>query len=81
MLNDWPTVKDLVFGNGDQLSGWLLDLDLALPNGINLFDDKNQAFYGGILWSVMAKAAKGMYVNFFFECFASLINEFAAIQV
>ncbi|KAI0314922.1 phospholipase B [Amylostereum chailletii] len=58
--NDFPTVKDMVFGNGGDLSGWLLDLDLATPNGDNVFDDENQHFYGSIVWSIMAKAQKGI---------------------
>jgi lysophospholipase len=61
-LNDWPTALDLVNGNGGNLSGWLLDLDLGTPNGLNIFDDKNQAYFGSILSSVKAKAAKGMCV-------------------
>lgn len=53
----------MVFGN-DQLSGWLLDLDLATPDGDDLFSDKNQWFYGSILWSVIAKANQHMCVAF-----------------
>lgn len=49
----------MVFGN-DQLSGWILDLDLATPDGDDLFSDNNQWFYGSILWSVIAKANKWM---------------------
>lgn len=60
VLNDWPTVSDMVFGNGNSLAGWLLDLNLVIPDGVNLFNDKNQYYFGSILWSVMAKAAKGM---------------------
>ncbi|KAI0766492.1 phospholipase B [Irpex lacteus] len=54
-FNDFPTIEELVFGN-DQLSGWLLDLDLAAPDGLDLFTDDNQYFFGSILWSVIAKA-------------------------
>jgi lysophospholipase len=61
-MNNWPTIKDLVYGNGNDLSGWLLDLDLATPDGFNLFSDKNQDFYGSLLWSVTAKAYAGMLV-------------------
>ncbi|KAH9011013.1 phospholipase B [Lactarius pseudohatsudake] len=53
--NDFPTIKDLVYGNGDDLTGWLLDLDLATPGGTDIFSDENQHFYGSILWSVIAK--------------------------
>ncbi|KAF7980794.1 hypothetical protein HWV62_36869 [Athelia sp. TMB] len=58
-LNDWPTVPDLVYGNGGDLSGWLLDLDLVIPDGIDVFDGDNQAFYGSLLMSIKAKAAQG----------------------
>lgn len=58
-FNDFPTIEDLVFGN-DQLSGWILDLDLAAPDGLNLFTDDNQYFFGSILWSVIAKANQWM---------------------
>ncbi|PSR76524.1 hypothetical protein PHLCEN_2v8427 [Hermanssonia centrifuga] len=58
-FNDWPTLEDMVFGN-DQLSGWLLDIDLATPDGDDLFSEKNQYFYGSILWSVIAKANKSI---------------------
>lgn len=59
-FNNFPTLHDLVLGNGKDLSGWKLDLPFATPDGTNLFSDKNQAFYGSILWSVRAKAEKGM---------------------
>ena len=59
LFNDFPTVEHMVFGN-DQLSGWLLDIDLATPDGLDLFSDKNQYFFGGLLWSVIAKANKWM---------------------
>lgn len=70
-LNDWPTISDLVYGNGGNLNGWLLDLDLATPDGIDVFDSNNQAFYGSVLSSVMAKAATGMYVTPRFDAFCS----------
>lgn len=60
MLNDFPTIHDLVFGNGNNLGGWLLDLDLATPDGINLFSEENQYFFGSLLWSVISKANKGV---------------------
>lgn len=50
----------MVFGNGGNLSGWILDLNLAAPAGDNLFDDDNQYYFGSILWSVIAKANKGL---------------------
>ncbi|KAA1473978.1 phospholipase B [Dentipellis sp. KUC8613] len=58
-FNDFPTVKDMVYGNGD-LSGWLLDLALATPGGADLFDDQNQHWFGSIIWSVIAKAHQGI---------------------
>ncbi|KAK0463558.1 phospholipase B [Desarmillaria tabescens] len=58
--NDFPTMQDMVFGNGDELAGWLLDLDLFLPDGKNIFNDDNQAYYGSIMYSVIAKASKGI---------------------
>ncbi|KAI0339795.1 phospholipase B [Trametopsis cervina] len=61
-FNDFPTMQDLVFGN-DQLSGWLLDLDLASPDGLDLFDTDNQYFFGSILWSVFSKAQKNIDVS------------------
>ena len=70
-LNDWPTISDLVYGNGGNYTGWLLDLNLATPDGLNVFDSNNQAFYGSVLSSVMAKAAKGMYVILRFNVFCS----------
>ncbi|EIN11650.1 phospholipase B [Punctularia strigosozonata HHB-11173 SS5] len=59
-LNNWPTVKDMVYGNGGNLTGWLLDLPLATPDGDDLFNDKNQAWFGSVLWSVEAKANKSI---------------------
>ena len=59
-FNDWPTIRDLVFGDGKDLGGWLLDLPFASPDGLNVLTDENQAFYGSLLWSVMAKAESGI---------------------
>lgn len=59
-MNDWPTIKDMVYGNGGNLSGWILDLPLASPDGDDVFNQENQDFYGSILWSVYAKADTGM---------------------
>jgi len=59
-MNDFPTIKDLVYGNGDNMTGWLLDLALATPDGNDLFSDQNQHFYGSILWSVIAKGNSSM---------------------
>jgi lysophospholipase len=59
-MNDFPTIKDLVYGNGADLGGWLLDLPLATPGGGDLFSTENQDWYGSILTSVYAKGAAGM---------------------
>lgn len=62
LFNNWPTIKDLVYGNGNDLGGWLLDLDFVSPDGDDILSDKNQAFFGSVLWSVVSKANKGVYV-------------------
>jgi len=59
-MNDFPTIEDLVYGNGANTSGWQLDLALATPAGSNIFSSKNQDYYGSILWSVFAKGQTGM---------------------
>ncbi|KAI5118461.1 hypothetical protein M0805_006280 [Coniferiporia weirii] len=59
-FNDWPKIPDMVFGNGGNLSGWILDLNLASPDGTDLFDTDNQYFYGSILWSIVAKADRAI---------------------
>ncbi|KAF9461302.1 phospholipase B [Collybia nuda] len=59
-FNNWPKINELVLGNGKDLEGWLLDVPFVTPDGINLFSDKNQAFFGSVLWSVMSKAYKGI---------------------
>ena len=59
-MNDFPTIKNLVHGNGNNTTGWLLHLPLATPDGTNVFSKQNQNWYGSILWSVFAKAGTGM---------------------
>jgi len=59
-MNDFPTIKDLVHGNGDNTTGWLLDLPFATPDGSNVFSNENQLWYGSILESVFSKARAGM---------------------
>ncbi|KAG6842116.1 hypothetical protein C0991_002770 [Blastosporella zonata] len=59
-FNNWPTMNEMVLGNGGDMEGWLLELPLASPDGIDLFSGNNQDFYGSILWSVMAKAQQGI---------------------
>ncbi|KAJ7262254.1 phospholipase B [Mycena haematopus] len=59
-FNNWPTIKDLVYGNGGTLDGWKLDLPFISPDGDDVFSTDNQYFYGSILWSVIAKAQTGI---------------------
>jgi lysophospholipase len=59
-MNDLPHIRELVQGNGKNLSGWLLDVAFATPDGDNIFSKLNQHWYGSILWSVIAKGATGM---------------------
>lgn len=68
-LNDWPTIHDLVYGNGN-LSGWLLDLNLAAPSGLDVFNKDNQDFYGSLLYGILAKAAKGLCDFYILSYFA-----------
>ena len=51
-----------MYGNGGDLTGWLLDLDLFLPAGLNVLDDKNTFFFQSVVTSVVAKAFTGMCV-------------------
>ena len=62
-MNDFPTTKDLVYGNGKNLDGWQLDLPLVTPDGTNVSSTNNQEWYGSILSSVFAKGDTGMYVT------------------
>ncbi|KAJ7783055.1 phospholipase B [Mycena metata] len=59
-FNNWPTIKDLVYGDGQNLDGWKLDLPFVSPDGDDVFSEDNQYFYGSILWSVIAKADAGI---------------------
>ncbi|KIJ52232.1 hypothetical protein M422DRAFT_156921 [Sphaerobolus stellatus SS14] len=61
-FNDFPPLYDLVKGN-DQISGFLLDVDIVIPSGINLLDDGNQKYYGSVLSNVVAKANAGFYTS------------------
>ena len=61
-FNDFATIPDLVHGNGKDLSGWLLDLDLFLPAGFNILDDRNTLFFQSVVASVAAKAWAGVCV-------------------
>ncbi|KIJ18736.1 hypothetical protein PAXINDRAFT_129113 [Paxillus involutus ATCC 200175] len=54
--NNWPSPSSLVYGDGANLSGWMLDLDLIAPSSIDLNDSDNQEYWGSILASVVAKA-------------------------
>ncbi|KAF9486666.1 hypothetical protein BDN71DRAFT_1514760 [Pleurotus eryngii] len=79
-MNDWPEITDFVFGNKD-LPGWLLDLDLVLPDGLNIFDDKNQAYFGSILSGTVAKPATGMQVLFAHTFTSKLTPVIRALQI
>jgi hypothetical protein len=68
----WLTIRDLVYGNGGNLTGWLLDLNLATPGDLDLFNSGNQAFYGSVIYGVLAKATKGMCVALRFELLTTL---------
>ncbi|KAJ3853028.1 phospholipase B [Lentinula lateritia] len=59
-FNNFPTLGELVFGNGNNLTGWLLDIAFATPDGDDVFSEYNQYFFGSILWSVMSKADTGI---------------------
>jgi hypothetical protein len=62
-MNDWPTVNRLVYGDNVTLFGWLLDLNLVIPGGVNVRSTENQLYYDSILGSVIAKGQTGMSVN------------------
>lgn len=68
-LNDWPTIHDLVYGGGN-LNGWLLDINLVTPSGLDVFNTDNQDFYGSLVYSILAKTAKGLYGIFVPSYFA-----------
>ncbi|KAF9782507.1 phospholipase B [Thelephora terrestris] len=59
-FNDFVTIPDLVYGDGNDRNGWLLDLELFLPGGFDVFDDKNTFFFQSVLASVVAKASTGI---------------------
>jgi lysophospholipase len=59
-MNDFPTINDLVLGDGGNMTGWLLDIPLATPGGSKVFSKENQYWYGSILSSVFAKAGTGL---------------------
>lgn len=56
---------NLVLGGGGDEQGWLLDIDVAFPNGENFLDSKNEEYYGAIVANTKAKAATSMQVLFF----------------
>jgi lysophospholipase len=61
-FNDFVTIPDLVYGDGKDRGGWLLDLDLFRPGGFDVFDDDNTRFFQSVTTSVLAKALTGMCV-------------------
>jgi lysophospholipase len=75
-MNNWPTATDLVYGNNSTLSGWLLDLNLVIPGGINIRSQENQLYYDSILGSVSAKAETGMCVS----AVNSLVSSFTRMR-
>ncbi|KAG2146011.1 phospholipase B [Suillus bovinus] len=56
LMNDWPSITELVYGNGRNFSGWMLDLDLIVPSSPLVNDRNNQEYWGSILASVESKA-------------------------
>ncbi|KAJ7594761.1 phospholipase B [Mycena floridula] len=60
VLNNMPLLPALVQGNGADLGGWLVDLPLDAPDGLDLFSEDNQYFFGSVLWGVASKAAAGI---------------------
>lgn len=60
LLNDWPSITELVYGNGGNLSSWMLDLDLIVPSSPSMTDSNNQEYWGSILASVESKANNGL---------------------
>lgn len=55
LMNDWPSLQELVYGNEAGLSSWMLDLDLIVPSP-SPEDNNNQAYWGSILASVDSKS-------------------------
>ncbi|GJJ05861.1 hypothetical protein Clacol_000048 [Clathrus columnatus] len=55
---------DLVLGggNGDE-QGWLLDINVAFPNGDNFLDSKNEEFYGAIVANAKAKGETSLPIS------------------
>lgn len=52
LFHDFPDMYELVMGNtnkGGNLNGWLLDKDLALPSGLNPFDNSNEYYFGYVV--------------------------------
>jgi len=63
LMNDWPSITGLVYGNGGNLSSWMSDLDLIVPSSPLVSDSHNQEYWGSILASVESKANNGLYVS------------------
>ncbi|HEV7736501.1 MAG TPA: hypothetical protein VGO47_03910, partial [Chlamydiales bacterium] len=58
--NSFPPLHALVLGDQSRnLPGWLLDIDIATPDGLNILNTNNQHYYGTVLSSVYAKADSG----------------------
>ncbi|KAG2119615.1 phospholipase B [Suillus discolor] len=60
LMNDWPSINELVYGNGENLSSWMVDIDLIVPSSPSVSDGNNQEYWGSILASVESKANNGL---------------------
>lgn len=59
-FNNWPPLEEMVVGDGEGRDGWMLDIPLVTPDGIDILSHNNQVFFDNILASVNAKAQTGM---------------------
>lgn len=80
LMNDWPSINELVYGNGENLSSWMVDLDLIVPSSPSVSDGNNQEYWGSILASVESKANNGLYVTSR-EHYTSIITLISAFSV
>ena len=62
LMNDWPLLQELVYGNGGGLSSWMLDLDLIVPSSPSVKDSNNELYWSSILASVESKSSNGVYI-------------------
>lgn len=59
-LNDFPVIPDLVWGNNNDLNGWLLDLELIAPGGFDFLNSDNRDFFDNLSDSVQTKANRSL---------------------